>query len=170
MVLDALIFGNQSVEFHVTPVFCTIAASCSHYVPYNSRKLFLVNTDFTPRLLAFLCFIKQRELWHYPEGRLPGHNETQEVVSMRVRLQKNLGTHHAARVRQQECAPNIGGSTACQIVHYFAFIHCFLHQILARSTYCVPDIKDVDPTPHWHGTYREAGKRDAKKRITVFNI
>lgn len=54
-VLDVSILGNQSAEFHVTPVFCSVAASCSHYVPYRRRKLVLVNGDFTVRFCGYFC-------------------------------------------------------------------------------------------------------------------
>lgn len=55
VVLDVSILGNQSVEFHVTPVFCSVAASCSHYVPHRRRKLVLVNADFMVRFCWYLC-------------------------------------------------------------------------------------------------------------------
>lgn len=47
--------------------------------------------------------------------------------------------------------------------HCCAFIHCFLHQMLAESTYCVPDGKDIDCTLYWHGAYRGTGQRDTKE-------
>lgn len=50
VVLDVVIFGNQSLEFCVTPVVCT-HASRFRYVPYgHNRKLFLVNMDVTVKL------------------------------------------------------------------------------------------------------------------------
>lgn len=149
VVLDVLNFGNQSVEFCITPVFCIVASSCSHYVFCNSRNLFSVNMDFMVKLCwyfwvctnhcnsgiiwgeSFLDIMRRPNKWFLSK---PGFKRTPEPT-------KPSG-YCSKKVHQTQALFSI----VLQMVHCFAFVYCVVHQKLTESTYCVPHVKDTVST------------------------
>lgn len=172
MVLDVLILGNQSVEFHVTPV-CCIATSCSHYVLYDGRKLFLVNTNFMVKLSWYFCVCSNK--------CNSGIISREGFLDIKRRPQKWFLCHPGFQrtpkpPRHQDPAARICTKYRIYLAlptDWYTILHPFIASFI-RHWLRVPTvchILKIQVLLHsGHGAYKRAGKRDIQKSINMLTI